>query len=144
MAVLRFTLASVLLAICFIENGSARIFEMDHSNDVEINIGGINEFMALYPDANIEQLQMQSKVRGRMNYTLGSRLNGKPMDSVYLINRFDFVRFVSDKVSNLSVVIQTHIRLKKKFLSHTDKMRRAYLGLDILTKNDDSPHLVWL
>lgn len=83
MAVFRFTIAFMVLSICFIQNGSTRIFEPinpDNSNDVEIGIGGINELMALYPDAKIEKLQKQSEVRNRINYTLGSRINGKRMD----------------------------------------------------------------
>lgn len=117
MAVLRFTIASVVLAICFIQNGSARIYEpvnAENSSDVEISIGGINEFMAMYPDANIEQLQMQSKVRGRMNYTLGSRLSGK---RIVFIQSIETSLCVSDKVICLG---HKHINSNKKVPSYAD------------------------
>lgn len=98
MAVLRFIIASLILSVCFIQNGSTRTIEpvnLDNSNEIEIGFGSINEFLKLHPDAKIEQLEIQREVQGRINYTLGSRINGKPMDLFYLINLFLLVRFLS-------------------------------------------------
>lgn len=91
MSALRFTVVSVVLAICFVRNGSGRVYEPINSEIVK-GVDDINEFMAVHPDAKVEQLQMQSKVRGQINYTLGSRLNGiSPLDYLYLKLKYRFM-----------------------------------------------------
>lgn len=44
--------------------------------NIQVQFGGINNFKSAFPLSELEPLRMESHVRGRINYTLGSRVRG--------------------------------------------------------------------
>lgn len=75
-----------IVVIAVFNSATARIFqeninrideEDDATGDVQVHYGNINNFKAAFPLPELETLRMESHVRGRINYTLGSRVRGK-------------------------------------------------------------------